>query len=140
MINHVSYEIDGNLVEEEVAFWSAIGWEEVMIRSRTAPKTRWLRTPVGEGAIHIHLIPAEDWDEIELPTGNHVCVIPPGRIGGYTGAIRLLEGLPFAIAVEEAEPWWGARRMFAWSPSGYGVELLEHAPPAGRPLPPSQDN
>lgn len=141
MINHVAYEVDGKVLENEVAFWQCFGWTEVMIRSRTAPKSRWLRAPIGDTAIFIHLLPV-DGVEVSGPGGLHVCVIASARVNGYDGVMAAIDELEFVVEVSEPgsiEKWWGARRSFIESPAGLEVELLEHAPPAGRPLPPETD-
>jgi hypothetical protein len=129
-VNHVAYEVERKRLGWEVEFWKALGFGR---RTRPEPKpiSVWLN---GGNGFFVHLMPTS---KQRYPhQWSHVAFVPRH---GLAATLDALERLPFTINAEEAEPWWGARRVFVDTPSGYRVELLEYAPPATWPSAPETD-
>lgn len=132
MIHHVTLEIDKAKTLDEIAFWQALGYVRPQ-RTRSMGKTEWLKNLVGGD--YIHLYPRGGTVTQGPPTFGHVAIIPPN----LSKTLDNLERLAYVVRIAEGSQYWGARRVFVFSPSGHRVELMEHAPPAKWPAAPEDD-
>lgn len=130
MIHHITYEVDKRLLSQELDLWSILGFNPTGLRRRTRkqPPIHWL--VCGDENTAVELLPVDKRPHQGL---GHV---------SFTLDLRRwqivtigLERLTWMWA-EDASDYFGNKRMFLHSPSGYKVELILGNPPikAGPPL------
>lgn len=136
MIHHVTLETDKNKTLQELEFWQALGYARPQ-RTRAMGKTEWLKNVMGGDHIHLYPMTAHpaNPEDPTIPSLGHVAIIPPNLL---VTLVRLGK-LSFDVRAEEGTEYWGARRVFVFSPSGHRVELMEYAPPAKWPAAPEDD-
>ena len=115
-IQHVSLEVDPDLVAGEVGFWELLGFERIEPPEGIGDSSVWL----GAGDQAVHLLAVEG---PAVPEMGHLALVEPDLE-------RVAEALSAAgFPVEAAAPHWGAERLKTASPTGHLVELMA-APPA----------
>ena len=118
MIQHVGLEVAETAADEEVAFWSVLGFEEVVVGAAVAGHSRWVERDGFQ--IHLQFVAAP-----VVPAVGHVAVV----VAGYEAVVAALVAAGFGH--EPRAEHWAAARGFTRSPAGHVVELMA-APPAPR--------
>jgi catechol 2,3-dioxygenase-like lactoylglutathione lyase family enzyme len=127
IIDHLSFRVRNDLMFAETTTWHALGFERI-----TRPEPKYIGQWLQSGSINVLLYPGKsDPDE-----WGHIALVP--RLG-FDFTMSNLDKLPFTITAEDAEPYWGAKRVFIITPAGHRIELLEFSPPARFPGPPITD-
>lgn len=115
MLQHVSLEVRPGDVRACVAFWSLLGFEQILPPPVLRERFTWVQCD----GTQIHLIPT---DTPAIPEEGHVAVVIED-LGAATGRLREAGFGPRA-----AQPAWGAERAFVQDPAGHRVELMATAP------------
>jgi hypothetical protein len=119
VLHHTALEVNPGAVQEEVVFWSAIGFAEVPVPEALGDGFTWFE----RDGTQIHLIHTVDPG---IPTLGHVAVVAPD----FEAAVgRLAE---HGFEVRQGRELWGEKRVKATSPGGHTVELMA-APPGRSP-------
>lgn len=131
-VNHLVFEVPQGKLVDEIAFWRALGFGR-----RTRPEPKWKGEWLNGFGLWARLIPVEPRDDCEARavklTQLQVAIVPRDGLDVVLGS---LERAPMLTHAVELEPYWGARRVYVVSPSGFRIELLDSAPPAAWPGPP----
>jgi catechol 2,3-dioxygenase-like lactoylglutathione lyase family enzyme len=114
MLHHVGLEVSPAEIDPSVAFWRALGFEQVE-PPETLREFTWLER---EGT-QIHLMPA---DSPTVPSRGHTAVV----VADFERTLSALEEKGFPV--ERRREHWGAPRALAIAPGGHRVELAA-APP-----------
>ena len=116
MIHHVALEVTPDLVPEEAAFWTGIGFNGVPAPGELGDDYTWLES----GGIQIHLMHVP---EPVVPERGHVAVVVPD----FDLAAERLQAAGFEV--RPGRELWGEKRAKATSPAGHVVELMAAPPP-----------
>src|SRR4051794_8520783 len=103
-LQHVSLETRGDQVDDEVAFWTLLGFSRVVPPGQLGQRAAWLQAPDGT---QIHLLYASD--PVVLPRG-HVAVVAPAP---FAETVARLERA--GHAVEPRAQHWGVPRSYVRS-------------------------
>jgi catechol 2,3-dioxygenase-like lactoylglutathione lyase family enzyme len=118
LIQHVSFEVGTDTLDDCVAFYELIGFQRVETPEKVAHFVTWLE----RDGHQFHLL--------QLPETTHMAAghaaVPLGDEYEATQN-RLREA---GHTVEDHPEYWGSPRSFARDPAGNLVELMEFAPPA----------
>ena len=114
-VHHVALETAPGDVDALVAFFVALGFEEVSPPPALRERARWVQ----RGATQIHVFFADD---PVVPPSGHVAVVVPD----YDATLAALRAAGHVI--EDRKPHWGSPRAFASAPGGHRVELMSHPP------------
>jgi len=117
MLHHVGIEIKPSDVERSVAFWQALGFEEVE-PPETLSEFTWLE----RDETQVHLMPTES---PTVPPRGHTAIVARD----FARDVAALRELGFAV--EARREHWGVPRALATAPGGHQVELMA-APPGAR--------
>lgn len=117
MLQHVSLEVRPDQVEECVAFWALLGFEQM----EPPPLLRDRFTWVQRNGTQIHLMPFED---PVITRRGHAAIV----VEDYEGTLAALADAGFAT--REGENAWDAPRSFVRDPAGNHVEIMSKAPPS----------
>ncbi len=116
MIQHVSFEVTPDRLEDCVAFYELIGFRRVPAPEKLAGFVTWLE----RDGHQFHLL--------QLPETSHMnaghAAVPLGDDYEATQA-RLRDA---GHRVDDHDEYWGSPRSFARDPAGNLVELMEFAP------------
>lgn len=126
MIHHVGLEVHADALEAEVAFWTLLGWHEVIVADGIGGTGRWMQ----HGAQQIHFLVPEGGATV--PNQAHPALVDDDLDATVT---RLASA---GFETLERTRHWGARRVFTRSPSGHRVELMSAPPEGDRPVPPTR--
>ena len=116
MLQHVSVEVRPDQVDECVAFWALLGFEQVTPPESLRDRFTWVER---EGT-QIHLMP---FDDPVTTVRGHAAVV----VEDYEAAHERLGEHGF-----ETRPGsnaWGAPRAFVRDPAGNHIELMSAPPP-----------
>jgi catechol 2,3-dioxygenase-like lactoylglutathione lyase family enzyme len=116
VLHHVALELKPEAVQEEVAFWTALGFAEVPMPEDLGGGVAW----VEHAGTQIHLLGVDD---PVLPAQGHVAVV----VEDFDGVMKDLAGQ--GLGPVERRRLWGERRAKVSSPAGHVVEFMA-APPA----------
>ena len=116
MLQHVSLEVRPEQVEECVAFWALLGFEQM----EPPPLLRDRFTWVQRNGTQIHLMPFED--PVTTRRGHAAIVVED-----YEGTLAALRERGFEP--RDGENAWDAPRSFVRDPAGNHVEIMSKAPP-----------
>jgi len=114
MLHHVGIEVRPDEVERSVAFWKALGFEQV-----EPPPTLSEYTWLERGGTQVHLMPTES---PTVPSRGHTAIVARD----FDRDVAALRELGFEV--EARREHWGAPRARAIAPGGHRVELMA-APP-----------
>jgi hypothetical protein len=117
VIQHVGLEVPPVLMDDCVAFWQLLGFDEVHpAGTLPAEGYRWLQ----KHAAQIHLMPAPGGATV--PEHAHVAIIDPD----LPETISRLKAAGHAVT--EGRQHWGTRRITTRCPAGHRVELMLATP------------
>lgn len=119
MIHHATIEVSFDKVPDEFKFWDALGYEKIEMPDPSSI-IHWLQADDGS---QIHLYP-KLYSRIALSEFGHIAIRPYS----LNNALDNLVELPFPVVQDEGSRYWGARRVFVFSPTGHRVELMEFTP------------
>lgn len=115
MLQHVSLEVRPNQVEDCVAFWRLLGFEQV------APPPSLTRfTWLERDGTQIHLMP---FDDPVTTVRGHAAVV----VDDFDATVAALRDKGFET--REGSNAWNAPRVFVRDPAGNHVELMSAPPP-----------
>ena len=115
MLHHAALEVNPDAIQEEVAFWNAIGFTEVPVPKPLGDGYTW----VEHQGTQIHLIHAAD---PVIPAKGHVAVVA----NDFEATLARLADRGFDV--RQARELWGEKRAKATSPAGHTVELMAALP------------
>jgi catechol 2,3-dioxygenase-like lactoylglutathione lyase family enzyme len=121
MLQHVSIEVRPDQVDDCIAFWALLGFEQVTPPGELAERFTW----VERAGTQIHLMPFED---PSTTVNGHAAVV----VEDYEGTLEALRERGFAL--RPGSTAWGAPRMFTRDPAGNHIELMSAPPPTGQSL------
>jgi catechol 2,3-dioxygenase-like lactoylglutathione lyase family enzyme len=116
VLQHVSIEVRPEQVEDCVAFWRLLGFEQVTPPGELAERFTWVER---EGT-QIHLMPFED---PHTTVRGHAAVV----VEDYEPTLATLRERGFEVLPGPTA--WGAPRSFTRDPAGNHVELMSAPPP-----------
>jgi hypothetical protein len=122
MIQHATLEIDNTKVEQELKFWKALGFYEIAKPDGLEDSiVRWLQHSDGS---QVHLYP-QPYRKIALSKYGHIAFV----YDDVHGVFQAMGDLPFPVVMEPGSPYWGAQRLWIFSPTGQKIEVMEYGPP-----------
>lgn len=129
MLHHITMEVEKDRLSDELTFWGLLGFAPTGVRreGRGQPIVHWLVNGLADFAVELIPMETVNLDETSI---NHLCMVRDD----YN---RTLDNFDrFHVEYEETTRYWGYKRAFLHSPSGYVVELLSGRPPikAGPPI------
>ena len=119
MLHHVSIEVAPAHVEDCIACWKLLGFEQIDAPEALGGYVTWLER---EGT-QIHLIHTET---PTIPTLGH----PAVAVEDFEATFAALEKA--GHAPERHRELWGAPRAFITTPAGHRVELMASPPKASQ--------
>lgn len=114
-VHHVALETGPGDVDDLVAFFGLLGFEEVDPPPALRERARWVQ----RAGTQIHVFFA---DAPVVPPSGHVAVVVPD----YDAALAALRAA--GHRVDDRSPHWGSPRAFATAPGGHRVELMQFPP------------
>jgi len=118
LIQHVAFEVAREQVEDCVAFYALLGFEEVEPPVSLRDRAAW----VSRGGTQVHLLFV---DEPQALPAGHVAVVAEDYL-------VTLEALREAgHDVDPRRDHWGSPRSYIRDPAGNLVELMGSPPPSG---------
>jgi catechol 2,3-dioxygenase-like lactoylglutathione lyase family enzyme len=118
VIQHVALEVTREQVEDCVAFYALLGFEEVEPPASLRDRAAW----VSRGGTQVHLLFVDEPQA--LPEG-HVAVIAED----YPVTVEALREAGHDVDLRREH--WGASRAYIRDPAGNLVELMASPPPSG---------
>ena len=118
MLQHVSLEVRPDQVDECVAFWRLLGFEQV-----APPQSLARFTWVERDGTQIHLMP---FDDPVTTVRGHAAVV----VEDFEATLETLRGHGFET--REGSNAWDAPRVFVRDPAGNHIELMSAPPPTKR--------
>ena len=120
MIHHATIEVSFDKVQDEFKFWEALGYKRVE-NPDTHSIVYWMQAEDGS---QVHLFPKLQ-SRVMLSEFGHFAICPED---GLSPVIKAIGNLKFPVVIDEGTRYWGARRVFVFSPTGQRVELMERTP------------
>lgn len=114
MIQHVTREVDPDLIDSCVGFYRLLGFAPVPVPRSLAERAVWLAL----GPTQLHLLRCAD----AAAAPGHVAIVAQP----YAELVSRLRER--GIAVEARREHWGAPRSYVRDPAGNVVELMAWAP------------
>jgi catechol 2,3-dioxygenase-like lactoylglutathione lyase family enzyme len=115
MLQHVSVEVRPDQVEDCVAFWRLLGFEQV-----EPPPSLTRFTWVERNGTQIHLMP---FDDPVTTVRGHAAVV----VDDLDATVEQLRSKGFET--NEGSNAWNAPRVFVRDPAGNHIELMSAPPP-----------
>jgi len=116
VIQHVSLESRREDLPALLAFWCALGFEEVPVPPGLADRATWVQA----GRTQVHFLWTEE--PVAMPEG-HVAVVAED----YEAVLAALREAGFDPRPRAEH--WGAPRSFVTGPGGHIVEVMATPPP-----------
>jgi catechol 2,3-dioxygenase-like lactoylglutathione lyase family enzyme len=114
-LQHAAIETNPGDADALVAFFAALGFDEVAPPESLRERTRWVQ----RDGTQIHLLLTDD---PVVPPSGHVAVVA----SDYDATVAALRAAGHEVA--DRAQHWGVPRAFAIAPGGHRVELMA-APP-----------
>jgi catechol 2,3-dioxygenase-like lactoylglutathione lyase family enzyme len=115
VIQHVTFEVTPDRIDDCVAFYALLGFEQVEPPPSLRDRAAW----VERGGTQVHLMHVED--PVVLPRG-HVAVV----LDDWQSTLERLREA--GHAVEARREHWGSPRSYVRDPAGNLVELMAFPP------------
>lgn len=119
MIHHATLEVSFDNVPNEFKFWDALGYRRIGNPDQHSV-IHWVQARDGS---QVHLYPKHK-SRIAISEFGHIAIRPYDLLNVLDNLVEL----PFPVVQDEGSRYWGARRVFVFSPTGHRVELMEFAP------------
>ncbi len=116
MLHHVSIEVAPEHVEDCIAAWKLLGFDELSSPPEISEHVSWLES----GTTQIHLIHSE---AATVPVLGHPAVV----VVDFEATYAALENA--GHQVERHKERWGEPRAFVVIPGGHRVEFMAAPPP-----------
>ena len=114
-IQHVSLEVDADLIAREVAFWEAVGFVPIRTPEAIGESSIWMQA----GDQQVHLLPMAD---PVIPGSGHPALVADD----FDRAVEALREAGFEVV--PGTRYWGSPRARATAPTGDRIELMESPP------------
>ena len=115
MIQHVTFEVARDAVQDCVAFYALLDFEEVEPPASLRDRAAW----VERGGTQVHLMHVDD--PVVLPRG-HVAIV----VDDWQSTLERLREA--GHSVEARREHWGSPRSYVRDPAGNLVELMAFPP------------
>ncbi len=117
MIQHVTREVPPSTLEECIAFYGALGFEEVATPEGIGARAVWVQA----GGTQVHLMPRDD----ARPQSGHVGVV----VEAYDETVARLRRDGYEV--DPRGEHWGSPRSYVRDPADNLVELMAWPPTTG---------